>query len=141
MTRPTEKSAVGAQCTPGPSFLAGWDAISQKSDGNEYFQIIATIFGNKVGPVADTLNCHHCLSIEDQGKVAHLIAAAPDLHAALSKAYAVLCALPPKHRVHIQAELCACRDAITLARYSDAEEVQDEHEEIAFNDSRRLVFL
>jgi oligoendopeptidase F len=62
------------------------------------------------------------------------------LIAALSKAYAALCALNVNHRAFLQDELCACRDALALAQDRDAEEVQDEAEELGFQHPHRIVF-
>lgn len=76
---------MSAQHTPGPSFMSGWEANCTKGDRDEYFEILTEIIPGKVGPVADTLNCHHCLTIEDQEKVARLLAAAPELLEALQK--------------------------------------------------------
>jgi hypothetical protein len=62
-----------------PTFLTGWEVSREKESGNEFFQITAPIYDDKVGPVLDTMNCHHCLTTEDEEKIARLASAAPAL--------------------------------------------------------------
>jgi hypothetical protein len=68
-----------------PTFLTGWEVSREKESGNEFFQITAHIYDDKVGPVLDTMNCHHCLTTEDEEKIARLASAAPALVEALTK--------------------------------------------------------
>ena len=101
--------------TPGD-----WEATHQPANcannHHEHWLIEGRVIGDRLGTVANTLNCDHCISPEEDLANAMLLAAAPQLLAACEE---IISSFPMNYNENLEYEkraIAQCRAAILLAK-------------------------
>lgn len=105
----------GVPAGEAPAHTKGrWEAEFRSDRPSEpgYWVVIGEVMRDCFGPVADTLNRHHCISPEEDEANARVLAAAPEL---LKRAKIMLAAFGGNVPDWLRAEFAALESAIAIA--------------------------